>query len=294
MNTPRTNDLDVLVVGAGFAGLYMLHRLRQAGFTAGAAETGSDVGGTWYWNRYPGARCDVESFDYSYSFDPQIEQDWTWTERYAAQPEILAYLRFVADRLDLRRDIAFNTRIVSARYNEIGRRWTATAEDGAVWSCRRLILATGPLSAAKPPDIAGIDDFQGLKLQTSSWPEAGGDLSGKRVGVIGTGSSGVQCIPIIAEQAAHLHVLQRTPAFSLPAFNGPLAEPFIADMKRNYRAHRNKTRRTRQGVIFRSTGKRAFDVEEQERREVYETYWRGGGFHFASSFTDLLLDHGAN
>jgi cyclohexanone monooxygenase len=293
-NVPLSNEVDALVVGAGFGGLYMLHRLRKAGFVVKAVETGGDVGGTWFWNRYPGARCDIESFDYSYSFDPEIEQAWDWTERYAAQSEILSYIRFVADRLELRPDITFNTRVVSANYDEAAKRWTAVADSGAVWSCRFLILATGALSAAKALDIAGVDDFQGLKLLTSSWPAEDVDLTGKRVAVIGTGSSGIQSIPKIAAQAAHLYVLQRTPAFSVPAHNAPLTAQAIAGMKENYPVHREKARRSRRGVVVRSSGKRALEVTEDERREIYEEYWRTGGFHFTSSFTDLLVSQASN
>src|SRR6202790_3359766 len=215
-----TQQVDVAVVGAGFAGLYLLHRLRKAGFTAVVLEEAGDVGGTWYWNRYPGARCDVQTVDYSFTFDPELESAWTWSEKYAAQPEILRYLGFVADRYDLRRDIRFQTKVTSATWDEAADRWLLTTDNGAPVSCRHYIMATGCLSAPKPPEIEGVKDFKGEIYFTGRWPHHEVKLAGKRVAVIGTGSSGIQAIPLIAEQAAHLTVFQRTASFALPAHNG--------------------------------------------------------------------------
>ena len=216
-----TQDVDVAVVGAGFAGLYLLHRLRKDGFTTVALEEADDVGGTWYWNRYPGARCDIQTIDYCYTFDPELEKAWTWSEKYATQPEILRYLGFVADRYELRRDIRFGTKVVSANWDEAAGRWQIATGNGAKVSCRHYIMATGCLSSPKPPEIDGVKDFRGEVYFTGRWPHDGVKLAGKRVAVIGTGSSGIQSIPLIAEQAAHLTVFQRTPNFALPAHNGP-------------------------------------------------------------------------
>ncbi|MGY4415867.1 cation diffusion facilitator CzcD-associated flavoprotein CzcO [Bradyrhizobium sp. LB7.1] len=196
-----SQQVDVAVVGAGFAGLYLLHRLRKAGLTAVALEEAGDVGGTWYWNRYPGARCDIQTIDYSYTFDPELDKAWTWSEKYAAQPEILRYLGFVADRYDLRRDIRFKTKVTEAKWDEATERWQLTTDNGAPVSCRHYIMATGCLSAPKPPEIDGVKDFGGEVYFTGRWPHDGVNLAGKRVAVIGTGSSAIQSIPLIAEQA---------------------------------------------------------------------------------------------
>ena len=218
----ETQTVDVAVVGAGFAGLYLLYRLRKAGFSTVALDTATDVGGTWFWNRYPGARCDIQTVDYSYTFDPELETAWQWSEKYATQPEILRYLGFVADRYDLRRDIRFGTRVLGASWDESKERWLLTTDNGPAVSCRHYIMATGCLSQPKPPEFDGVHDFKGAIYFTSRWPHDGVDLKGKRVAVIGTGSSAIQSIPIIAEQAAQLTVFQRTPNFALPAHNGPL------------------------------------------------------------------------
>ncbi len=220
-STAPAGELDVVVVGAGFSGLYMLHRLRQLGFSVTVLEEASDVGGTWYWNRYPGARCDIPTTDYTYSFDPELEGAWTWSEKYATQPEILAYLGFVADRYDLRRDIRFSTRLAGASWDEAGARWRVGTDAGQEISGRFVVMATGCLSLPKTPDIEGTERFRGEVYFTSRWPHDGVDFTGKRVAVIGTGSSGIQCIPLIARQASELTVFQRTPNFSVPAHNGP-------------------------------------------------------------------------
>ena len=217
----QTQQVDVAVVGAGFAGLYLLHRLRKAGLTTVALEEADDVGGTWYWNRYPGARCDIQTIDYSYTFDPELESAWTWSEKYATQPEILRYLGFVADRYELRRDIRFRTKVTAANWDQATERWQLATDNGAAVACRYYIMATGCLSAPKPPEIDGVKDFKGEVYFTGRWPHEEVKLAGKRVAVIGTGSSGIQAIPLIAEQAAQLTVFQRTPNFALPAHNGP-------------------------------------------------------------------------
>ncbi len=195
-------DVHAVVVGAGFAGLYMLHRLRQLGLSARVFEAGDNIGGTWYWNRYPGARCDVESMDYSYSFSDELQQEWKWSERYASQPEILTYINHVADRFDLRRDIQLSTRVTAATFDEAARQWTVTTDRGDRVSARFCIMATGCLSSAQVPKFPGRESFRGKTYHTGRWPHEGVDFTGQRVGVIGTGSSAIQSIPIIAEQAA--------------------------------------------------------------------------------------------
>ena len=289
-----TMKTDVVVVGAGFAGLYMLHRLRQAGFTSRVFESGPDVGGTWYANRYPGARCDVQSIDYSYSFDESIQQDWHWSERYATQPEILRYLNFVADRLDLRSGITFDTRVTAASFDAGADRWHVVTDTGEEIDSRHLILAVGNLSAVKPPDIAGVDDFAGTLLHTANWPAEGIDVSGKRVGVIGTGSTGVQVIPILAQDAEHLTVFQRTPAFSVPARNRSVESGEYTAFKSGYAEHRAKARLAGSGAVLRATGKKAFEVDEAERHAAFSEQWEKGGMDFLATFNDLLVDRKAN
>src|SRR4030081_2522437 len=239
-----THQVDVAVVGAGFAGLYLLHRLRKAGFTTMVLEEADDVGGTWYWNRYPGARCDIQTIDYSYTFDPELESAWKWSEKYATQPEIMRYLGFVADRYDLRRDIRFRTRITAATWDQAAGRWLLAPDKGATVSCRYYIMATGCLSAPKPPEIDGVKDFKGEVYFTGRWPHEEVKLAGKRVAVIGTGSSGIQSIPLIAEQAAHLTVFQRTPNFALPAHNGPAPADRVALLEGDRASYREQARRS--------------------------------------------------
>ncbi len=219
---PVPQQIDVVIVGAGFGGMYMLHRLRGLGMSAIVFDVAGGVGGTWYWNRYPGARCDVESMQYSYSFSEELQQEWQWSEVFAGQPEILRYANHVADRLDLRRDMRFQTRVCGAVFNEAAHRWTVRTDRGDVVSARFCVMATGCLSAARMPDFPGMDRFTGKTYHTGHWPHEGVDFSGLRVGVVGTGSSAIQAIPVIAAQAAHVTVFQRTPNFSIPSRNGPM------------------------------------------------------------------------
>src|SRR5579862_4039004 len=235
-------EVDAVIVGAGFAGLYMLHRLRTLGFSARVYEAASGVGGTWYWNRYPGARCDVESLEYSYSFSEELDREWRWTERYASQPEILRYLNHVADRFDLRRDIQFETRVTSAVFDETKNVWNVETGRGERVSAKFCIMATGCLSAAKKPDFEGLEKFLGKWYLTSHWPHEGVDFTGQRVGVVGTGSSAIQAIPIIAEQASRVFVFQRTPNFSVPARNGPLTLEVLEDWNANRARYRHQAR----------------------------------------------------
>ncbi|AWM02815.1 flavin-containing monooxygenase [Bradyrhizobium amphicarpaeae] len=272
--TPQ--QVDVAVVGAGFAGLYLLHRLRKAGLSAVALEEAGDVGGTWYWNRYPGARCDIQTIDYSYTFDPELETAWTWSEKYAAQPEILRYLGFVADRYDLRRDIRFKTKVTEARWDEKAERWLITTSDGAPVSCRHYIMATGCLSAPKPPEIDGVKDFKGEVYFTGRWPHEGVNLAGKRVAVIGTGSSAIQSIPLIAEQAAHLTVFQRTPNFALPAHNGPAPSDRVSLLQADRAAYREQARQSMAGVPYPQQTVVSWQLSDAERRERFERAWAAG------------------
>jgi cation diffusion facilitator CzcD-associated flavoprotein CzcO/acetyl esterase/lipase len=269
-------QVDVAVVGAGFAGLYLLHRLRKAGFKAVALEEAGDVGGTWYWNRYPGARCDIQTIDYSYTFDPELETAWTWSEKYATQPEILRYLGFVADRYDLRRDIRFGTKVTEARWDETAERWLLTTDNGNPVSCRHYIMATGCLSAPKPPEIDGVKDFKGEVYFTGRWPHGGVNLAGKRVAVIGTGSSAIQSIPLIAEQAAHLTVFQRTPNFALPAHNGPAPSDRMSLLQSDRAAYREQARQSMAGVPYPQQTVVSWQLSDAERRERFERAWAAG------------------
>ncbi len=287
--------LDVVVVGAGFAGLYMLHRLRAQGLRVRVYEAGAGVGGTWYWNRYPGARCDVESMQYSYSFDEALQQDWTWTERYATQPEILRYAEHVADRFDLRRDIVFDTRIASARWDETAGLWHLETARGEHLEAPVCIMATGCLSVSRLPDIAGIDTFAGEVLHTGNWPHEPVDLAGRRVAVIGTGSSGIQVIPELARSAAALTVFQRTPTFTVPARNAPLTADYVAEWKAAYPERRSRARtETPTGTLYDFAKCSAFEVDDATREAEYAARWTKGGANFMHAFNDLLLDRTAN
>jgi cation diffusion facilitator CzcD-associated flavoprotein CzcO/acetyl esterase/lipase len=269
-------QVDVAVVGAGFAGLYCLHRLRKAGFSAVALESGGDVGGTWYWNRYPGARCDIQTIDYSYTFDPELEAAWQWSEKYATQPEILRYLGFVADRYDLRRDIRFGTKVTSATWDETSERWLLTTDNGPAVSARDYIMATGCLSQPKPPEIDGVRDFKGEVYFTGRWPHDEVTFAGKRVAVIGTGSSGIQSIPVIAEQADHLTVFQRTPNFAMPAHNGPAPSDRVALLNGDRARYREQARASMAGVPYPQQMDVSWQLTDAERRARFEKAWATG------------------
>lgn len=286
--------VDVVVVGAGFAGLYALHKFRSRGLAVRVFEAAPDVGGTWYYNRYPGARCDVESLDYSYSFSDELQQEWDWTEKYATQAEILRYMNWVADKLDLRTGITFNTRVTGAVLDEESLRWTITTDTGETVSSRFCVMATGPLSAALTPDIPGRDSFAGEVFHTAHWPHDGVDFTGQRVAVIGTGSSGIQSIPIIAEQAAQLYVFQRTANYSIPAGNVPIAAEELAEAKANYAERRRISMRSGGGSPYIATTKRTMEVTPAERREAFEKRWQLGGVLFSKTFPDQMIDAAAN
>jgi cation diffusion facilitator CzcD-associated flavoprotein CzcO len=288
------SDLDAVIVGAGFAGLYMLHRLRGLGVSVRVYEAGEGIGGTWYWNRYPGARCDVESMDYSYSFSDELQQEWQWTERYASQPEILRYINHVADRFDLRRDVQLSTRVTAAVFDEGTHRWAVSTDRGERVSARFCIMATGCLSAAQVPDFKGFETFEGPWYHTGNWPHEGVDFTGQRVGVIGTGSSAIQSIPLIARQAAQLFVFQRTPNFSVPARNAPLDPEYEQRWKANYAEHRRQARESRVGFAVERNDLSALEVSAEERLREYENRWSRGGLGFNATFADLLTSKDAN
>jgi cyclohexanone monooxygenase len=285
--------VDAVVVGAGFAGLYMLHRLRGLGLSVRVFEAGSGVGGTWFWNRYPGARCDIESLEYSYQFSEDLQQEWEWTERYAAQPEILRYLNHVADRFDLRRDIELDTRVLSAHFDEATSRWAIRTQRGSV-SARFCIMATGCLSSTNTPEFPGLDGFAGSWYHTGSWPHGGVDFSGRRVGVIGTGSSAIQAIPLIAREALHLSVFQRTPSYAVPARNGPLDPAVQREIKADYAGFRRRNSQLPFGANFPPNELSALEVTPEERRREYEARWERGGLAFLTAFSDLLYSAEAN
>jgi len=292
---PDQDNLDAIIVGAGLAGLYQLYRLRELGLRALVIEAGDDVGGTWYWNRYPGARCDVHSLSYSYSFSPELEQDWEWTEKYPTQPEILRYINYVAQRFDLRKDITFGTRVASAHYDGNVASWTVTTDNGQQLSAQFLIMATGCLSASKLPEIPFLERYRGRTHHTARWGKDEVRFDGLRVAVIGTGSSGIQSIPVIAEQAADLTVFQRTPNFSMPAGNRPLQRDEVAEMKANYRAWRELQRTSRAGIPAPEATEFALAASAEERAARYQAAWEKGDLvSLGGCYLDILLDPAAN
>ncbi len=291
----KTVEFDVAVVGAGFAGLYLLHRLRAMGLSTVVIERGSDVGGTWFWNRYPGARCDIQSIDYSYSFDAELEAEWQWSEKYATQPEILSYLEHVADRFDLRSDIQFSTSVDQATWDDDASRWRLRTDAGDEITSRFYVMATGCLSVPKSPDIAGIESFEGEIYSTSRWPHEGVDFSGKRVGVIGTGSSGIQCIPLIAEQAEALTVFQRTATFTFPAGNGPHRQDKLETRDADRDAYHESAKWSRGGVPSVPTEIMTFSVSDEERLARYEEVWEAGDLiEILGAFADTMVSEEAN
>lgn len=300
-STPTTGSAEAetfntIVIGAGFAGLYALHRLRdQMGVSARVFDIAGDVGGTWYWNRYPGARCDIESIHYSYSFSESLQQEWRWTERFAAQPEILRYLNHVADRFDLRKDIQFNTRITSLVWDEKTRLWQVSTKDGLIARAKFLIAGTGNLSVAKKPEFKGLENFKGEIYSTGSWPHEGVDFTGKRVGVIGVGASGIQVITEIAKEAAHLTVFQRTPNYAAPIGNAPMDAETERQVKAHYAEIRTKSRNSFGGLPYDQMQPSALAISAEERRRVYDERYAQGGFRLIfDSFADLLLNKEAN
>jgi cyclohexanone monooxygenase len=285
---------DAVVVGAGFAGMYMLLRLRGLGFSARVFEAGGGVGGTWYWNRYPGARCDVESMQYSFSFSEELDQEWNWSEKYAPQPEILSYANHVADRFDLRRHIVFDTRVIAATFDEKAKRWSIETDRGDRVTAKFCIMAVGCLSAPNRPSFKGLEDFRGPIYHTGEWPHQGVDFTGMRVGVIGTGSSAIQSIPIIAQQASALTVFQRTATWSVPAWNEKLTAEYLRAAKADYPALRAKARARPTGFYFPFNTQPALEASAQEREAQYEQAWARGGLPFLGAYGDLLFEKAAN
>ena len=287
--------LDAIVIGAGFAGLYAIYKLRQLGFRVQGYEKGGDLGGVWYWNRYPGARCDCESYYYSYSFSKELQQEWDWSLRYSEQPEILRYLSHVADRFDLRSHIQFDTTVESMVFDEETHLWRVTTSCGEVVTTRVVVSAAGCISAIQRPEYPGLDRFEGDLFYTASWPHGGVDFTGKRVGIIGTGASGVQAIPVIARQAAHLSVFQRTANYVIPARNEPMGEEWRAWVKAHYDEIREKCLASPGAVPFDNPGRKAVETPPEERQAIYERIWELGGLRFfAETFTDLITDKAAN
>ncbi|WGX96670.1 NAD(P)/FAD-dependent oxidoreductase [Nocardioides sp. L-11A] len=289
--------VDVVIVGAGMAGLYSAFLLRAKGLSVRVLEAGSGVGGTWFWNRYPGARCDIDSVDYSYSFSSELENEWDWKERYASQPELEAYFNHVADRFELRELIDFDTQVRSAVFDEAEHEWTVGTGDDT-YRARFVVMATGPLSQPYRPDLPGLDDFVGRVLHSAQWPEEPVDFTGRRVGIIGTGSTGIQMIPLIARQAEHLHVFQRTPNYSVPARNCAMTSEQLAQVRATYRERRRLARESKAGFPPRTpeiSARSALEVTEEQRREVYELMWeQGGGLAFRAAFADLSTSEDAN
>ncbi len=295
-NREPDTSFDVVIVGAGISGMYMLYRMRELGLSSRVIEMGSGVGGTWYWNRYPGARCDTDTMEYSYSFCEELQQEWEWPERYPTQPEILRYLNHVADRFELRSDISFNTRVEAATFDESDGRWRVRCDDGVELSAQFLVMGTGCLSSPNTPQIEGTDSFDGPVYHTGRWPHEGVDFTGKRVGVIGTGSSGVQSIPVIAKEAKELFVFQRTAQFAVPARNRPVDADMVAKIKADYAGFRARNRLEPSGQLSQYPGNdvSALAVDAAERKRVYDERWEDGGFPFFGSFNDIIMNQEAN
>ena len=287
-------DVDVVVVGAGFSGLYLLYRLRKAGFSTRVFERGGDVGGTWYWNRYPGARCDVESLQYSYSFDEQLQQDWHWPEKFSAQPDILAYANHVADRFNLKKDIEFNVEVKASRFDENLKTWKITTNTGEEIDAQYFIMATGCISTTQIPNIKGLSDYAGNTFHTGDWPHEEVDFSGQSIAVIGTGSSGIQSIPVLAKQAKKLTVFQRTPNYSIPSQNEPMTKKYERSWKDVYSERRKEMRYSAHGSLKDLNDVPALSVDEDQRQELYTKRWAIGGTGFLGSFNDLLTNADAN
>ena len=288
------DQVDAVVIGAGFAGLRALHTLRGMGKSVQVLEASTGVGGVWYHNGYPGARCDVESYDYSYGFSPELEQEWRWSERYATQPEILRYINHVVERFDLLKNITFNARMARAEYDEKAARWTITTADGRQCSAKLFVSCVGQLSTTKSPGYPGQSSFRGEIIHSALWPKHKVEYAGKRVAIIGTGSSGMQMTPVIAEQAAHLTVFQRTPNYSIPASNAPVSDEEDRKVKANYRARREQAWNSPTGLGFYPSKQSALDASPEEREKVYEAAWHRLGFGFALSYFDILLSKPAN
>lgn len=294
MKNQPIKEVDAVILGAGFAGLYMLHQLKSKGFSTIVYETGDGVGGVWYWNRYPGARCDIESIYYNYTFSKELYEEWTWTSRFPEQEEILRYLNYVADRLKLRSNIQFNTRVKAAHFDEEQHKWLVHLNDGHQVLAKYFITGIGCLSAANVPKFQGLDQFSGKWYHTGHWPHDKVDFTGKRVGIIGTGSSGIQAIPVIAKEAKHLTVFQRTPQYTIPARNHLYDEDFIRQTKGNFENLKHAMRNSVSGTPFAYNHPSAIEDSDHQRQKVFEEAWAQGGFAFASTYKDLLTNEQSN
>ncbi|RUZ77966.1 NAD(P)/FAD-dependent oxidoreductase [Mesorhizobium sp. M7A.F.Ca.US.006.01.1.1] len=294
MSDSITKTHDVVIVGAGFAGLYALYRMKEMGLSAIVLERGDGIGGTWHWNRYPGARCDVESLQYSYSFSDEVQQEWKWSERFASQGEILRYIHFVADKFGLRKFVELNTGVVAATYDDDDAMWTTRTADGRLLRTRYIIFATGCLSVPIEPDIPGLDRFAGNIYRTSTWPKTPVDFTGRRVAVVGTGSSGIQAVPVIALEARHLFVLQRTPNYSIPGRNSPMDQEYEADWKRNYAQRRQAALQTRSSNLFNAGTIPGREVSAEDREREFERRWEAGGLGFTYCYPDITMDPDVN
>ncbi|MEC8148151.1 MAG: NAD(P)/FAD-dependent oxidoreductase [Pseudomonadota bacterium] len=294
MGKQSSNRYDAIVVGAGFAGLYMTHKFKKQGLTVKTFEAGADVGGTWYWNRYPGARCDVESWEYSFGFSSELEQEWTWSERYSPQPEILKYLQFVAKKFNLRDNISFGTKVVSAHFNENHATWEITTDSNNTFQAKYFVMATGCLSSTNIPKFNGLDKFSGQTFHTGNWPHEPVYFKYKVVGVIGTGSSSIQATPIIAKEAKQLFVFQRTPNWSIPANNEPLTKEKSDEIKSKYQELRQFQLKLPLAAQKAPNRQSAFDVDDQTRKQTYEKFWDIGGLSFLGAFRDIPTNPEAN
>ena len=290
----KSENFDAVIVGAGFAGMYMLHKCRALGLSVRVFEVGEGVGGTWYWNRYPGARCDVESVQYSYQFDSELEQEWTWSEKYSTQPEILKYANHVADRFDLRSDIQFKTRVLSAEYSKIDKVWVVKTDKSEKITTRFCIFATGCLSSTNTPKLEGTETFNGLSYHTGRWPHGGVDFSGLRVGVIGTGSSAIQSIPEIAKKANQLTVFQRTANYTIPARNSELSEEYVASIKADYPGLRERARNKPAGYDIPLNPQSVLEVDIKDANNEFQRRWELGGTQFLGAYGDLLFNAESN
>jgi len=289
----QIKEFDVLIVGAGFAGIYQLLKLRKLGLSAVILEKADQIGGTWHWNRYPGARCDIPSLEYSYQFDEDLQQEWNWSEKYSAQPEILDYINHVADRFELRDGIQFDEEVISANFNESISKWNVFSSKGQ-YEARFCIFATGCLSVPNKPDFHGLENFEGQLLQTSSWPQEEQDFTGKRVAIIGTGSSAIQSIPLIAEQADVLYVFQRTPNYSIPSNNGPMDKSIEEEVKSRYAEFRKQNSENGFGIAAISDESLIAETDINEVNEQLEENWKSAGLGFFGGYADVALDKDAN
>lgn len=292
--TGGVKRLDVIIVGGGFGGMYATYKFREMGLKLQSFEAGGDLGGVWYWNRYPGARVDLPSIDYSYSFSPEIEQEWTWSEQFAAQPELLRYIDFVATRLDLRKHFQFKTRVTSAVWDEARQLWTVETDRSERYEAPFCIMATGPLSVPKVPDIPGVEKFKGRLLHAARWPHEPVSFAKLRVGVIGTGSTGIQIVQDVGPQAGELFVFQRTPSFTMPMRNVPLTQEYVSEVKRNYAGIREAARNSTVGGTRPQSTRAFFSVTPEQRQSLLEDAWKQGGLAMLGTFGDLMVNQEAN